>query len=110
MQPSSSRSEQGEGERQRAGGRGPPIRTRPAELASALGEAAGVCAKIARDVVLLRTLVDVLLDEPDVTRHMAQDRLRKLLDPAEATGNAALLVDRALAHHETLGVAREALG
>lgn len=28
-------------------------RTRPAELASALGEAAGVCAKIARDVILL---------------------------------------------------------
>lgn len=29
------------------------IRTRPLELASALGEAAGVCAKVARDVVLL---------------------------------------------------------
>jgi 3-carboxy-cis,cis-muconate cycloisomerase len=57
-----------------------------------------------------RTLVDVLLEEPDVTRHMAQDRLRKLLDPPEATGNAARLVDRALAHHESLGAATEALG
>jgi hypothetical protein len=40
-----------------------------------------------------------------VISHLDRDRLRKLLDPAEATGSASLLVDRALAHHEALGTA-----
>jgi 3-carboxy-cis,cis-muconate cycloisomerase len=52
-----------------------------------------------------RALVDVLADEPDVISHLDRDRLRKLLDPVEATGSASLLVDRALAHHEALGTA-----
>jgi 3-carboxy-cis,cis-muconate cycloisomerase len=48
-----------------------------------------------------RALADVLAEIPDVTTHLDRNALRELLDPATATGNAALLVDRALAHHAT---------
>lgn len=48
-----------------------------------------------------RALADVLEEMPDVTTHLDRDQLRQLLDPATATGSAALLVDRALAHHAT---------
>jgi 3-carboxy-cis,cis-muconate cycloisomerase len=48
-----------------------------------------------------RALADVLEEIPDVTTHLDRNQLRELLDPATATGNAALLVDRALAHHAT---------
>jgi 3-carboxy-cis,cis-muconate cycloisomerase len=46
-----------------------------------------------------RALADVLEEMPDVTTHLDRDELHQLLDPARATGSAALLVDRALAHH-----------
>jgi 3-carboxy-cis,cis-muconate cycloisomerase len=46
-----------------------------------------------------RPLVDVLSEDPDVTAHLDGAHLRRLLDPAQATGSAARLVDRAVAHH-----------
>jgi 3-carboxy-cis,cis-muconate cycloisomerase len=46
-----------------------------------------------------RALEDVLAEVPDVTRHLSRDQLKRLLDPASATGSAERLVDRALAHH-----------
>jgi 3-carboxy-cis,cis-muconate cycloisomerase len=49
-----------------------------------------------------RPLLEVLSEVSDVTSHLERDELRSLLDPARATGSAARLVDRALAHHTAL--------
>ena len=49
-----------------------------------------------------RPLADVLSEDPKVTAHLDGADVHRLLDPAEATGSAARLVDRALAHYATL--------
>jgi 3-carboxy-cis,cis-muconate cycloisomerase len=46
-----------------------------------------------------RALEEVLMEVPDVTRHLNRDQVQRLLDPATATGSATRLVDRALANH-----------
>jgi 3-carboxy-cis,cis-muconate cycloisomerase len=54
-----------------------------------------------------RALADVLEEIADVTTHLDRNQLRELLDPATATGNAAQLVDRALAHHAAQDTPRD---
>jgi 3-carboxy-cis,cis-muconate cycloisomerase len=47
-----------------------------------------------------RPLAEVLAEDPAIAEHSDQDDLRRLLDPAGATGSAGRLVDGALTHHQ----------
>jgi 3-carboxy-cis,cis-muconate cycloisomerase len=42
-------------------------------------------------------LVDLLAENPEVTRHLDRAALEKLCDPANYLGEAAAMVDRVLA-------------
>ncbi|MFE6691550.1 adenylosuccinate lyase family protein [Streptomyces sp. NPDC057743] len=64
-------------------------RTRAAQLL------AGASAAAERDGVDLRTVLDAL---PEVAAHLGDRELAALLDPADYTGAAGALVDRALRH------------
>jgi 3-carboxy-cis,cis-muconate cycloisomerase len=47
-----------------------------------------------------RPLAAVLAEVPAIAHHTDHDHLRRLLDPAGATGSAGRLVDNALTHHQ----------
>ncbi|WP_215453188.1 3-carboxy-cis,cis-muconate cycloisomerase [Streptomyces sp. ATCC 21386] len=70
-----------------------------AALAPQLGRAAAgrlLAAASLRAAQTSRPLADVLAEHPDVRRHFTPRAVARLLDPADCTGAAAALVDRAL--------------
>ena len=73
-----------------------------ARLASVVGRLAAHdivtrCADRAADDDV--AFADVLLDDPDVTRHLAADEVKAALEPAGWLGSAGAMVDRAVEAH-----------